>query len=449
MSEDTVLTPGGLRPRSLVHELQPGYRVSGADGRLRTLDPSGQVVADHGLVPVKPRGFPLLPRNVNRPPRPGGVAPDLGSGWITYASWTNDTGTPVSRFATTWVVPPAPATRSGQTIFLFNGIQNSTMIYQPVLQWGSSAAGGGEYWSVASWYADGQGGTTFHSTLTQVNAGDVLTGVITLTGTAPAGDSYDCNFTGIANSNLPVTDIAELYWCIETLECYGITQCSDYPGTNKTAMASIDLATGATNPAVQWTVTNSVTDCGQHTLLFDDDSAGSGEVDIWYTSSPFWTTGYASIGAGASQDWWFTFAGNGDVGAQLIQAEPLNASGQLATVQIGESLDSAGDLVYHATVQNNGPTPIFFQWRGGERSTWTSGQGTLAAGASQDWSFAFGGNGDQGPQLIQAEPLDASGELDTVKIGESLNGNGFLTYYATATNNGSATVEFQWRGGGF
>ena len=143
MSEDTVLTPGGLRPRSLVHELQPGYRVSGADGRLRTLDPSGQVVADHGLVPVKPRGFPLLPRNVNRPPRPGGVAPDLGSGWITYASWTNDTGTPVSRFATTWVVPPAPATRSGQTIFLFNGIQNSTMIYQPVLQWGSSAAGGG------------------------------------------------------------------------------------------------------------------------------------------------------------------------------------------------------------------------------------------------------------------------------------------------------------------
>jgi len=240
-----------------------------------------------------------------------------------------------------------------------------------------------------------------------------------------------------------------LYWCIETLECYGITQCSDYPGTNKTAMASIDLATGATNPAVQWTVTNSVTDCGQHTLLFDDDSAGSGEVDIWYTSSPFWTTGYASIGAGASQDWWFTFAGNGDVGAQLIQAEPLNASGQLATVQIGESLDSAGDLVYHATVQNNGPTPIFFQWRGGEGSTWTSGQGTLAAGASQDWSFAFGGNGDQGPQLIQAEPLDASGELDTVKIGESLNGNGFLTYYATATNNGSATVEFQWRGGGF
>jgi hypothetical protein len=80
---------------------------------------------------------------------------------------------------------------------------------------------------------------------------------------------------------------------------------------------------------------------------------------------------------------------------------------------------------------------------------WTAGQGTLGAGASQDWWFTFGGNGDQGPLLIQAEPLDASGELDTVQIGESLNDNGFLTYWATATNNGSAPVKFQWRGGGF
>ena len=46
-----------------------------------------------------------------------------------------------------------------RTIFLFNGIQNSTSIYQPVLQWGPSAAGGGNFWTVASWYVDGAGGT--------------------------------------------------------------------------------------------------------------------------------------------------------------------------------------------------------------------------------------------------------------------------------------------------
>jgi hypothetical protein len=363
--EEMVLTPGGLRPLSLVHKVEHGYRLSSGEGRFRILNPSGQVVADHGPVLTRPGGLPLMPRNVSHPA--GAEVPAFGSGWITFASWTNNTGTPVSRFATTWVVPPAPATQSGQTIFIFSGIQNSSMIYQPVLQWGQSAAGGGNFWSVASWYADGQGGSAFFSDLTQVNVGDTLTGVMTLTGTGPAGDNYDCNFSGIANSDLVITDQQELTWCIETLECYGITQCSDYPATSKTRMYAIDLATGTTNPVVQWNVTNSVTDCGQHTLLFDDDSAGNGEVDLWYSASPFWTIGFGSIGGGESQDWWITFGGNGDAGPQLIQAEPLVSSGELATVDIAESRDSNGNLTYHATVVNNGSGPVFFQWRGGGR----------------------------------------------------------------------------------
>ena len=80
---------------------------------------------------------------------------------------------------------------------------------------------------------------------------------------------------------------------------------------------------------------------------------------------------------------------------------------------------------------------------------WTAGNGTIGAGESQDWSFAWGGNGDKGPQLIQAEPLGASGELATVQIAETLDNNGYLSYRATVTNNGSASVQFQWRGGGF
>jgi hypothetical protein len=80
---------------------------------------------------------------------------------------------------------------------------------------------------------------------------------------------------------------------------------------------------------------------------------------------------------------------------------------------------------------------------------WTSGLGTIGPGETQEWWFAFGGNGDVGPQLIQADPLSASGELATTQIAEGLDGNGFLTYYATVTNNGSTSAQFQWRGGGF
>ena len=54
-----------------------------------------------------------------------------------------------------------------------------------------------------------------------------------------------------------------------------------------------------------------------------------------------------------------------------------------------------------------------------------------------------------GPQLIQAQPLGTSGELATTQIAESLDANGHLTYNATVVNNGTTTVSFQWRGGGF
>ncbi len=81
--------------------------------------------------------------------------------------------------------------------------------------------------------------------------------------------------------------------------------------------------------------------------------------------------------------------------------------------------------------------------------SWTSGSGTLTPGASQDWWFSWGGNGDVGPQLIQAEPVSPSGELSTVVAAESLDARGHLTYHATVRNDGSSTVHFQWRGGGF
>ena len=371
VAEDYVLTPGGLRARSRVHHVKPSNRVEAAHGRLRMLAESGRIVADLGEVPKAPRGRPLMPRNVVAP-RAVAVAeaeaiPALGSGWITYGSWTNATGTPVSRFTTNWVVPPEPSTDNGQTIFLFNGIQNSTNIYQPVLQWGPSAAGGGSDWRVASWYVDGASGSTFFSSLVRVNVGDVLTGVMTLTGQSPTGFSYDCFFQGIANTSLPVMNIQELTWLIETLECYGMTVCSDYPNTGKTAMSAIGIQTGATTPTVTWTVNNAVTDCGQHTTIFSEEAGGGGEVDLWYRPGPYWTTGFGTLAPGASQQWWFSWGGVGDVGPQLIQAEPISASGELVTTEIAESQDAGGHLTYYATARNDGPNPVRFQRRGGGR----------------------------------------------------------------------------------
>ena len=62
---------------------------------------------------------------------------------------------------------------------------------------------------------------------------------------------------------------------------------------------------------------------------------------------------------------------------------------------------------------------------------------------------SWGGNGDVGPQLIQAVPLGASAELSTTEISESLDAGGHLTYFAVVRNDGPNAVNFQWRGGGF
>ena len=128
MASNLVLTPGGYRHSALVHRVEPGHAVHISEGkaRLRNLATGTMVdVPEHKIQP--------------------GDVPGFGSGWIVDAFWQNTTGNPVTSFKTTWRVPPAPTSDSGQTIFLFNGIDPanpSQAILQPVLQWGPSHAGG-------------------------------------------------------------------------------------------------------------------------------------------------------------------------------------------------------------------------------------------------------------------------------------------------------------------
>jgi hypothetical protein len=273
----------------VVHTIEPGHVLDHNldSGRIRKLSATtGDLVTDLGTIEWKHTGAPLMPRNISRAAAtPAAQRPNLGSGWITYADWYNSTGQPVTRFATTWVVPPPPSTQSGQTIFLFNGIQNDTMIYQPVLQWGPSAAGGGNYWAAASWYVDGQNGPAFKSSLVPVNPGDLLVGVMIMTGQLGAGFNCNCYFEHLANTALAIQNVQELKWCIETLETYGTTARSDYPMTDCTRMTAIELEVGDGEAILQWQPVNQVTDTGQHCVVASNKSPG-GEVDLFYDYLP-------------------------------------------------------------------------------------------------------------------------------------------------------------------
>jgi hypothetical protein len=275
---DMLLTPGGYRHKSLVHHVEHGNTLDGTGDRIVQRDATKKVVADHGIVKRREGGKPLMPGNVNVP---DSKRLPLGSGWITYADWTNNAGYPLTMFSATWRVPPPPSTDSGQTIFLFNGVQNSTMIYQPVLQWGFSAAGGGNYWSVGSWYVDGQGGMALHSTLTPVGSGQLLIGVMYLVDSSGSLFSYGCEFLGIPNSQLPISNVEQLTWLIITLEAYGVTNVTDYPNIPDTPFTGIVVQTGDNPPNIVWNPVNVVTDVGQHTVVLNN-AYGDGFVVLFY-----------------------------------------------------------------------------------------------------------------------------------------------------------------------
>jgi hypothetical protein len=280
MSEQFVVTPGGRRSAELVHEVAPGEVVHVAAGRMRLVTEAGEPMRDVGPVPLHQVGVPLMPANVVHPP---GESPAFGTGWITFANFPS--GAPLKSFLTTWVVPGAPQTRNGQLVYLFNGLQNSSMILQPVLQWGDNGSFGGDHWCVASWYADGQGGAASHTSPVTVKVGDTLVGRMTRVTKEvmlPLGALWTCEFVGIADSKLSIFTTDELLDCVETLECYSITRGSDYPSSTDTRMRAIAITDGdGTAPALAWGAVDKVTDCGQHTVIVSDSPMG-GEVQLWY-----------------------------------------------------------------------------------------------------------------------------------------------------------------------
>ncbi len=286
-TDDVVLTPGGLRPRSLVHILEPGHHISLKDGHVRIIETAtGKEVKDLGAVPSHESGEA---ESEPTPEPPGGSVPGLSDeGWIENAEWHNEGSEPIISFTTSWVVPPEPSSKDSQILFLFNGMQpdSGEHILQPVLQWGESKAGGGNYWSIANWYADGQGGVAIYKTPIQVSPGTVLQGVMTCTGQSASGYSYTCKFIGYPSIDITATDVPELTWAYETLECYELAQCSDYPDTELTAMYGIEIKIGTpgaagSDAAIEWLTDVKFTDCGQSCEIVGNDSPG-GAVYLYY-----------------------------------------------------------------------------------------------------------------------------------------------------------------------
>jgi hypothetical protein len=148
---------------------------------------------------------------------------------------------------------------------------------QPVLQWGPSAAGGGEYWTVASWYVTSRG-QAFHTPLVRVESGQLLVGEMALVGQARGKFSYSCEFLGLAKTRLLLKNVAELNWSTESMEAYSVRRCSDYPASREVSFEAIRIRTNV-HPELRWTEVDRVTDCDQKARVVSHSST-DGRVDL-------------------------------------------------------------------------------------------------------------------------------------------------------------------------
>lgn len=247
--------PRGAQPKEQFHFLEPDARLS------RKGDVLTKTSADGTRVQLPPAG-----QAVSQPP--------TGPGWIEYGSWNDYTGK-ITELQGQWQVPGEPAVQAGQVIFLSLGLQTSkdvaTDLFLPVLQWGPSAAGGGNYWSVSCWYQH-LGRITF-SELIKVEPGETIIGKVARTVDNEYGTEWvvsaRIDSTGQTTS-VPVVGELELSWPFVALEIYSPNMaCDQFPAGSGTAFQNLSLKYRSSPLAPEWQGTVEYKDCGTRVEIPD------------------------------------------------------------------------------------------------------------------------------------------------------------------------------------
>jgi hypothetical protein len=232
---DWVQVPGGklMRP-DCVHEIPSGAKVVLDEEGNPTGDVTlkGAMIAHYDPCPEEPISTRHTVSEVNVP---GHVPSPPFSGWVedSQVDLSLSSSDNVDWEAGLWYVPSAPSANGG-LIFLFNGIAPTAQnwILQPVLQYGTSAAGGGNYWAIASWLV---GTSAYHSPLVTVKSGDELDGYTEQTATGSTLD-YTSEAYDLSSGKYSWISITSsgLHWTVAyegVLEVYYVNSCSELPAS--------------------------------------------------------------------------------------------------------------------------------------------------------------------------------------------------------------------------
>jgi len=215
-------------------------------------------------------------------------APD--DGWQVWTAFNNPNNASFDAFLGDFNVPQSPSNWDGSALlYMFTGLQNDNWvpipgeydtppgfdIIQPVLQYGSGPDGGGDYWSLASWYVTVDE-NTFTSNPMQVNAGDNIYGNMTrINATAWYIGSDD---TTMGQSTFITVDDPRLDtqpWAYCTLEVYSVSDCAgDFPPANSPLkFSNLALYEGKDEVTADWQALNNGADhCGAVATVINPQS---------------------------------------------------------------------------------------------------------------------------------------------------------------------------------
>ena len=168
-------------------------------------------------------------------------------------------------------VAAAPKVYTGQTIFLFPALEPADMgsILQPVLQYGPSFAGGGNYWAITS-VLGGKlwSGNYYHSALRKVSTGEVISGLMYYIGSCQdRGCIWGVAMRNSKNTtNLTLNARADTSWRWVfggAIEVYNINSCSKYPATYDNFYSFEIQDFNNTKHTASWTPNINVHTCGE------------------------------------------------------------------------------------------------------------------------------------------------------------------------------------------
>jgi len=164
-----ISTPNGLQPATHVHAVPQGARI---------LDSP----FDKSKTYVLTENGDLILTIINNDTKEGSqvlrASTIYGSNWL---AWAYKTVSQISYLRSRWYTPTPPSTSGGTPGFalaIFNGLENSATIMQPVLQWNYGL--NNPVWKISSWRYTSPS-SYYYSPMLSVNQGDQIEGTLQYT----------------------------------------------------------------------------------------------------------------------------------------------------------------------------------------------------------------------------------------------------------------------------